>query len=141
MITKEYLANYPYLKELIERDKEKLEKLKTNPPVNEVGKVYGSSKSFPYLPRGFYVSEPNIKDNKEWKEKVRALEVQLQSEIRLLEQIKCEIDMLIAKIINPRDKLVFEYLYHDGLTQQQVARKLFIDQSVVSRAIDKYIKK
>lgn len=139
MITKEYLANYTYLKEIIERDKKKLEKLKTNPPVNEVGKVYGSSKSFPYLPRGFYVSEPNIRDNKEGKAKVRVLEVQLQSEIQLLEQMKCEIDMLIANITNPRDKLVFEYLYHDGMTQQQVAKKMYMDRSNVSKIINKYI--
>lgn len=51
-----------------------------------------------------------------------------------------EIDELILSIENPRDKLVFEYLYHDGMTQQQVGEILHIDQSVVSRTVNQYIK-
>lgn len=140
MITREYLANYPYLQQVIERDKKKLQRLKDNPPVNQVSVVRGSSKHYPYLPQNFHVAEPDIRDSKDWELRVRQQEVQIQSNIKLLEQVVFEIDELIETIKNPRDKLVFEYLYHDGMSQQQVADKMFMDRSNVSKIVDKYVK-
>ena len=140
MLTREYLANYVYLQEVIEKDKKKLKDVKDNPPTTEVSKVYGSSHLFPYLKKGFFVAEPNVKDSLRWKEKIRLFEFTITEEIKALEQIKFEINELIMTIKNPQHKLVFEYLYIDGMTQQQVADKLYMDRSNVSKIVDKYVK-
>lgn len=139
MITREYLANYPYLRELIAKDEKKLQKYIDNPPVAEFGKVYGSNTNFPYEARGFTVSGPNIADDKAWRKRISDLKMKLSCEKDRYNELMVEIDELILRIENPRDKLVFEYLYHDGMTQQQVADLLYIDRSYVSKIVDKYL--
>lgn len=139
-LTREYLANYPYLQSVIERDEKKLQKYINNPPVAEYGKVYGSNANFPYEARGFTVSGPNIADDKAWKQRISDLKIKISCEKDRLKELMVEIDELILSIENPRDKLIFEYLYHDGMTQQQVADLLYIDRSYVSKIIDKYVR-
>lgn len=138
-ITKELLANYENIKKVIARDEKKLQQYRDNPPMVEFGKVIGSNPNFPYEQRSFTVSGFNIASAAEWNEKVRELTEKIRIEKDYFARVTFAIDMLILKITNPRDKLVFEYLYRDGLTQQQVADMLYIDQSVVSRTIAKYV--
>ena len=138
-ITKELLANYENIKKVIARDEKKLRQYQENPPVVEFGKVVGSNPNFPYEQRSFTISGFNIASAAEWNEKVRELTEKIRIEKDYFARVTFAIDMLILKITNPRDKLVFEYLYRDGLTQQQVADMLYIDQSVVSRTIAKYV--
>lgn len=139
VLTREYLANYPYIKDVIAKDEKKLEKYKNNPPETLYGKVYGSNPCFPFEMRGFTVSGPCGKDGKEWKKRVQELELRLAQEKRFFEQLMVEIDELILSIENPRDKMVFEYLYHEGMKQKDVAKKLYIDQSLVSLTVKKYV--
>lgn len=139
-LTRKALASYPYLRQIIDRDEKKLKKYIENPPVAEFGKVYGSNANFPYEARGFTVSGPNIADDKAWKQRISDLKVKISCEKNKFKELMVEIDELILSIENPRDKLVFEYLYHDGMTQQQVGEILHIDQSVVSRTVNQYIK-
>ena len=138
-ITKELLANYENIKKVIARDEKKLQQYRDNPPMVEFGKVMGSNPNFPYEQRSFTISGFNIASAAEWNEKVRDLTEKIRIEKDYFARVTFAIDMLILKITNPRDKLVFEYLYRDGLTQQQVADMLYIDQSVVSRTIAKYV--
>lgn len=139
-LTRKALASYPYLRQIIDRDEKKLKKYIENPPVAEFGKVYGSNANFPYEARGFTVSGPNIADDKAWKQRISDLKIKISCEKNKFKELMVEIDELILSIENPRDKLVFEYLYHDGMTQQQVGEILHIDQSVVSRTVNQYIK-
>lgn len=50
-----------------------------------------------------------------------------------------KVDTFINGIKNSRDRMVYKYFYLDGYSQLTIAHKLHIDQSVVSRTLDKYI--
>lgn len=139
MITREYLANYPYLSEIIAKDEKKLQEYIDNPPVAEYGKVRGSNANFPYEARSFIVSGPNIADNRAWKQRISDLKTKIACERNSFHEMMVEIDEFILQIKNPRDKLIFEYLYHDGMTQQQVADLLYIERSSVSKIVERYV--
>lgn len=139
LITREYLSNYPYLHQVIEKDEKKLKRYLENPPTAEYGKVYGSNANFPFQERGFTVSGPNVVDKRNWEKNISEIRMKLSIEKDFYNRLIVAIDELILGIENPRDKLVFEYLYHDGMTQQQVADMLYIDRSYVSKIVDKYI--
>ena len=140
-MTKELLNNYRYLDEVIKKDEEKLQYYKDNPPSAYIGKVQASNKEFPYQRTSIEVSGCDIKDRRAWKEKQYALITKLYDERAELEQMKLEIDIFLTTIFDSRDRLVFEYLYRDGMTQQEVADKLFLDRSTVSKIVDRYTEK
>lgn len=138
-MTKEKLKQYRYLSELIRKDEEKLQYYKDNPPSAYVGKVQASNKAFPYQRTSLEVSGSDVKDRKAWKQKQYELIAKLHIERTELEQMKLEIDIFLTTIFDSRDRLVFEYLYRDGMTQQEVADKLFLDRSSVSKIVDRYV--
>ena len=140
-MTKELLNNYRYLDEVIKKDEAKLQYYKDNPPSAYVGKVQASNKEFPYQRTSIEVSGCDIKDRRAWKEKQYALITKLYNERAELEQMKLEIAIFLTTIFDSRDRLVFEYLYRDGMTQQEVADKLFLDRSTVSKIVDRYLEK
>lgn len=140
-MTKELLNNYRYLDEVIKKDEEKLQYYKDNPPSAYIGKVQASNKEFPYQRTSIEVSGCDIKDRRAWKEKQYELITKLYDERAELEQMKLEIDIFLTTIFDSRDRLVFEYLYRDGMTQQEVADKLFLDRSTVSKIVDRYLGK
>ena len=140
-MTKELLNNYRYLDEVIKKDEAKLQHYKDNPPSAYIGKVQASNKEFPYQRTSIEVSGCDIKDRRAWKEKQYALITKLYNERAELEQMKLEIDIFLTTIFDSRDRLVFEYLYRDGMTQQEVADKLFLDRSTVSKIVDRYLEK
>ena len=140
-MTKELLNNYRYLDEVIKKDEAKLQYYKDNPPSAYVGKVQASNKEFPYQRTSIEVSGCDIKDRRAWKEKQYALITKLYNERAELEQMKLEIDIFLTTIFDSLDRLVFEYLYRDGMTQQEVEDKLFLDRSTVSKIVDRYLEK
>lgn len=140
-MTKELLNNYRYLDEVIKKDEAKLQYYKDNPPSAYIGKVQASNKEFPYQRTSIEVSGCDIKDRRAWKEKQYELITKLYDERAELEQMKLEIDIFLTTIFDSRDRLVFEYLYRDGMTQQEVADKLFLDRSTVSKIVDRYLEK
>ena len=138
-MTKELLTNYRSLDEVIRKDEEKLQYYKDNPPSAYVGKVQASNKEFPYQRTSVEVSGSEIKDRRTWKQKQYELITKLHNERAELEQMKLEIDIFLTTIFDSRDRLIFEYLYRDGMTQQEVADKLFLDRSSVSKIVDGYV--
>ena len=140
-MTKELLNNYRYLDEVIKKDEAKLQYYKDNPPSAYVGKVQASNKEFPYQRTSVEVSGCEIKDRRAWKQKQYELITKLHNERAELEQMKLEIDIFLTTIFDSRDRLIFEYLYRDGMTQQEVADKLFLDRSTVSKIVDRYTEK
>lgn len=140
-MTKELLNNYRYLDEVIKKDEAKLQYYKDNPPSAYVGKVQASNKEFPYQRTSVEVSGCEIKDRRAWKQKQYELITKLHNERTELERMKLEIDIFLTTIFDSRDRLVFEYLYRDGMTQQEVADKLFLDRSTVSKIVDRYLER
>ncbi|RKI37027.1 hypothetical protein D7V86_23950 [bacterium D16-51] len=138
-MTKELLKQYRYLGEIIRKDEEKLRYYKENPPAAYVGKVQSSNKEFPYQRTSVEVPGCEIKDRRAWKQKQYELIEKLYHERAKLEQMKLEIDIFFTTIYDSRDRLIFEYLYQDGMTQQEVAEKLFMERSTVSRVVDRYL--
>lgn len=140
-ITRKDIANYKLLKVLLERDKRKLEKYIDKRPSEFMGKVYGSNPEFPYQERGFSVCgclSSEIQRVKEWEETCRELEVIIQEDIKKLNEIEAAIDKTIASCRDLEDKAILEYT-KDGLSQQQIAMRVGLEQSVVSRRLKKYV--
>lgn len=141
-ITRKDIVNYHLITPMIERNKRKLERYKNNEPCVQVGKVYGSSPTFPYEPRGFTVggSEPgDFQKWKQWDERCRYLEILIKTDIERMEKLKQAIDELIAGIDNLEDKTIFEYVM-EGKSQEWISKRIGLDQSVISRRIKKYLK-
>lgn len=138
-MTKELLRQYRYLGEIIRKDEEKLKYYKQNPPAAYVGTVQSSNKEFPYQRTSVEVSGCEVKDRRAWKQKQYELIEKLHNERAELERMKLEIDVFLITIYDSRDRLIFEYLYRDGMTQQEVAEKLYMDRSTVSRVVDRYL--
>lgn len=139
-MTKKELESYRFLQKLIEKDEKKLQHYKDNPPVAMHGKVQSSNKVFPYQPISVTVSGPDITDRKAWEKKKSEVIVKLHEERVRLEQLRIVIDEFFLGIEDARDRLVFEYLYRDGMTQEEVGKELFLDRSSVSKIVDRYVK-
>lgn len=61
-----------------------------------------------------------------------------EKENDLLEMTEC-IEIFIDNIPVSRDRRVFKAIYFENKTQQQVAKELHIDRSLVSKIISRYI--
>ena len=138
VITKKNLLEYPLIPKIVEEDRKKLKKLKENPPTAIHGKVVGSSADFPFQLRHFTVSGPDFADNRDWKNNVRYLEIKLPSEINFYNDLKLKLDIAIADLKDIRLKLIVEYTLR-GYTQEKIAKEVFLDRSVISRELDKFI--
>ncbi len=51
-----------------------------------------------------------------------------------------EIEGFVDRIEESRARQIFEMKFYEGKTQHEIGKKLYIDQSVVSRVIDSYLK-
>lgn len=140
-MTKESLKQYRYLGEMIRKNEDKLKYYKNHPPLVCAGTVQSSNKEFPYQRTSVEVSGLSAKDCNVWKQKQYALIEKLHDERIELQQLQIEIDIFLTTIYDSRDRLVFEYLYRDGMTQQEVADKLYMDRSTVSKVVDRYMER
>lgn len=140
-ITRKDIANYKLLGVLLEKDQQKLADYIEKRPSCYAGKVYGSNAEFPYEPRGFSVSgcdEYEMTQMKEWEQKCREMEIKVQEDIDRLKNLTIGIDRLIADCTDLEDKMILECT-KDGMSQQQIARKVGLERSVVSKRIKKYV--
>lgn len=140
-ITRKDIANYKLLGVLLEKDQQKLADYIEKRPSCYAGKVYGSNAEFPYEPRGFSVSgcdEYEMTQMKEWEQKCREMEIKVQEDIDRLKKLTIGIDRLIADCTDLEDKMILECT-KDGMSQQQIARKVGLERSVVSKRIKKYV--
>lgn len=140
-ITRKDIANYKLLKVLLERDQRKLERYIAKQPSTYSGKVYGSNPEFPYEARGFTVggcTDDEIHQREEWDLKCREMEVKIQDDIHRLNELEMTIDSVIANAKDIEDKMILEYT-KDGLSQQQIAFKLGMERSTITKRIKKYV--
>lgn len=62
----------------------------------------------------------------------------LEKEDQLFDMIT-DVEMMIDTLPNARDRIIFRKIYLEGLTQEQVARQLHIDRSLVSKRISRIL--
>ena len=72
-------------------------------------------------------------------ERSQELKSRLNQLIEECEAEKLEVEKFIADIEDVTTRLIFRYVYLERMTQMQAGRKLFMDQSVVSKRITKYL--
>ncbi len=60
--------------------------------------------------------------------------------LELLKRECQEIEGFVDRIEESRARQIFEMKFYEGKTQYEIGKKLYIDQSVVSRVIDSYLK-
>lgn len=104
----------------------------------EHGVVRGSAADFPYQARSFHVSGYNIQNESRRHRKIRELKEQLQEELWKEEGRRLEVEKFINGIQDRTDSLIFTYYYLDKMSQEEIAEKLCMDRSRVSRRISKY---
>lgn len=136
---KSILKQYRYLtkevedlKSRIKRTKEQLNRLESMGTVKDKVKGgYGGIQG--YEIEGFPLAEYS-------KKKTRLLlqMAQYENDEAEISDMTQKVHDFIHDIPDSRDRMVFRYFYIDGLNQQTIANRLHIDQSVVSRTLDKY---
>lgn len=119
--------------------RDRISKLEDMAARYEYGAAKGSNPDFPYQPMTFHVSGYNIRDDEKKRAKIQDLKLQMEKEIRKEEERRLEIEEFINAITDRTDNLIFTYYYLDKMSQEEIARKLCIDRSRVSRRISKYL--
>ena len=79
---------------------------------------------------------------KEYKRRISILkrrnEELAKSENDLLEQME-KIELFIEQIPNSRDRRIFEKMFLENKTQQQIAREIHLERSTISKIVNKYL--
>lgn len=134
-MTEKELREYPDIIKKIAYLQNKIEEAKQEEIETVAGKVKGSSKDFPYTAKSFHVEmeEPKRKKImdariKRWEKEVEQLEMKAKN----IEDFVDGIDEYITRTI-------FRLYFLEGMKQADVAKKLNIDQSRISRRIKDYL--
>lgn len=135
---KERLSQLRPLRRELEMIDEKLNKLydrQANIPII-MGKVVGSSKDFPYteVRTSVLMNEPNESD--EIDKQIRIKENQKSK----VEKLITEIEQFIAEIPDSIDRQIFELRYIDGMKQREIANRVGLERSSISKRIDAVLK-
>lgn len=141
-ITRKDIANYYLLGEMIAKSEKKLQEYIEKKPSDFAGKVYGSNEEFPYQPVGFSVhgmTKSEMENSTAWDSECERMEKVISEDIDRMNRIKFAIDELIAGVSDIQDKAILQYT-KERKSQQWIADKVGLDQSVVSRRLKKYIK-
>ena len=140
MISKQDMKQYRYIlmetpdiEKRIKRSQKRLEKLENEG--NVVDKVSGGEGGNQHFRiEGFPIGDYS-------KEKTRMQNQMLRHEhnMAVLKEIEDEICKFIDSIPEPRARMIFRMYYEDGMTQQQIAMKVHVDQKTVSNDLNKYL--
>ena len=121
----------PLLKKRLDRLYERREKI----PVVK-GKVKASSRHFPYIERHMSVQMAEPKEADKINKQIQIIEERLkQAEDDLL-----EIENFIADIQDSTDRLIFEFVYKEGRTLEDVGAVVGYSKGRVSQKISKVLK-
>lgn len=142
MMTREKLESYIYLEKYIDSLQKKINRAEENIPAVSHGKVKGSRHSFPYTESMFLVSGPDgFGEYEKWEERIKALYNEFVNKKVDAEKTKIEIEEFINVIPDVSTKLIFTYIFIDGMNQIDVAEKLYMDQTTISKRISRYLGK
>lgn len=139
MVTKEQLKQYRNLvkesadlEKRIQRTRECLSMLeKQGNVIDSVSGGYGGTQHFRI--EGFPVTEYSAK-------KTRMLSQMLRYEqnMKTLAEITEKIGVFIDNIPDARDRMIFRFYYEDGMSQKNISKQVGLDQTVISRILDRY---
>lgn len=144
MITKQDLKDFTLLKKNIDDTKRKIEYYKKKCPRAAHGKVSGSSPVYPYIKQTFVVagggySEGGMSEESR-KQRIHDLMYKLQKQLQEYEDKRLEIEEFLLSMENPEAKLLFSYIFVDGMSQEEAGELIGMEQSGVSKKLTKYIK-
>ena len=139
-VTKEHLEQYTAMKiEImqlrldIRKAEDSIAKLIEEGTVKD--KVYGGDGGI----QGFVIEGfPEKEYNRRLKILRNKRKKLVKRESDLLE-LTAEMEKMISELPTSRDRIVFRGLFLEGCTQEQVARVLHIDRSLVSKIVSKYV--
>lgn len=134
MNIKKLLTQYTNLQAEIKDLEKRIKKLENFKVEHD--KVVGSDSEFPYRPRSFKIEGYNIRDI----DRLNKLkEVLIERKIKC-EELKLQIENFISNIPDSRTRRVFQYRYIDGLTWQQVSRRIGgYEESYPRKIHDRYL--
>ena len=135
---KKTLKQYRPLKreqEMIEKKLDKLEERKESVPA-VYGKVKGSAPEFPYIETHMTVAmwEPKRMDNIT---RQRMINEKRKDQV---DALLIEIEEFIADIPDSTHRQIFEMVFLDGKTQQEVGESVGYSKGRVSQIISQYVK-
>lgn len=135
-MTEKELKEYQSLCQEIRSLDERIQKEQGKEIAIVAGKVKASMPEFPYAEIRVGVQM----ENPEQAEASREILQIYQERKAQAEKKKLEIEKYIGNIGDSHLRLIFQYRYIDGMKQREVAKRLHIDQSRVSRKILEYLK-
>jgi len=102
--------------------------------------VRGSNPEFPYQPMSFHMEGYYAGEDEKLRRRKEATKKRIHAKVIMLQQLEDEIEAFIDSIPDVTLRLIFRYRYLDGLTQEEIGKRLHIDRSRISRKIDGYLK-
>lgn len=138
---KKTLEDYKKLDQDIKALENRIHNLRSMAANYEYGSAKGSNPEFPYQPMTFHVSGYNILDDEKKRIRIRNLEIKLEKQKKASEEKRIAVEEFIAGIEDTTLRLIFTYLFVDGMNQEEVGKRLCMDRSRVSRKVDNYLKR
>src|SRR5690606_12278214 len=134
MNIKKLLTQYTNLQAEIKDLEKRIKKLENFKVEHD--KVVGSDNEFPYRARSFKIEGYNIQDV----DRLNTVKSLLVDRKEKCEDMKIEIEKFISTIPDSRTRRVFQYRYIDGLTWQQVSRRIGgYEESYARKIHDRYL--
>lgn len=135
-MTKIELKQYHVICQQIQRLDRKIQDEESREPDVLAGKVSGSSREFPYLPVHLSVQMYDPKQLEASKKKI----LRLQQDKKRLEAEKRKIEEFISAISDIHMRMIFQYHFLDGVSQEETGEILGYTQSSVSKKINEFLK-
>lgn len=141
MLTKHYFANYRFLESKIKSMRRRLKYFENHPLTGSHGVVKGSMQHFPFIECHYAVSSPRIKSAEERETLMSQLAIDLEGNLRLLEDMKLDIEDFIenSNYLTMEEQTIFRLKFIDRATLKVIGDELGYDKSVISRKIDDVI--
>lgn len=139
-VTKDVLAQYASLK--IEVDGIRKDIASTEDAIAKLieegtvkDRVYGGEGGI----QGFNIEGFPVVEYYKRLKKLRNKRMKLLEKEDQLFDLLTNVEMMIDTLPNARDRIIFRKIYLEGLTQEQVARQLHVDRSLVSKRISRIL--
>ena len=145
MITRKDLDEFILIEKQIQSLKKQIRYYEKKRQYAVHGSVIGSSKSFPFTERSFCVegggyTVGGMSEEKRM-EKICGLSDKLKNQLLMYEDKKIQVQEFIVDIDDIEARLLFTYLFIDGMSQSQVGDVLGMEQSSVSKKLTRLLKK
>lgn len=143
IVTREYFANYKYLKSMIKSIERRLRYFQNHPLASSHGVVKGSMKVFPYAECHFVISGASVKSDEERKNITKQLMIDLEGNKQLYEDMKLDIEAFIedTDLFNLEERTIFRLKFLDGMKDREIGEELGYDRSTISKRIEDIMNK